>query len=184
MMPPPLHSERLVLRLITLEDLKDIHALHSLPETDEFNTLGIPESKQVTERVITPWIACHKAQEIQQYTFAIRTANGSFIGLIALQLGAPKYKKAEIWYKLHSSHWNQGFGTEALRTLLKFGFNTLQLHRIEAGCAVENIASIRLLEKVGMTREGRKRAVLPLKSGWSDNYMYGLLDTDYELSEH
>ena len=48
----------------------------------------------------------------------------------------------------------------------------------EAGTAVENIGSIRVLEKAGMTREGQKRKVLPLKKGWSDNYIYAILEDD------
>lgn len=57
----------------------------------------------------------------------------------------------------------------------------LKLHRIEAGCAVGNIASIKVLEKAGMIREGRLRQVLPLKSGWSDNFQYSILETDKSL---
>lgn len=79
---------------------------------------------------------------------------------------------------MHPDYWNKGFGTETLHEILNFGFEKLQLHRIEAGCAVDNIASIKVLEKVGMNREGRKRQVLPLKSGWSDNYEYAILSTD------
>lgn len=62
--------------------------------------------------------------------------------------------------------------------MLEFGFTELNLHRIEAGCAVENTGSIRVLEKVGMIREGRKRKVLPLKNGWSDNFHYAILSSD------
>jgi RimJ/RimL family protein N-acetyltransferase len=65
-----------------------------------------------------------------------------------------------------------------LRRLINFGFNDLKLHRIEAGCAVENIGSLKVLEKVGIQREGHKRKVLPLKNGWSDNYEYAILETD------
>jgi hypothetical protein len=57
------------------------------------------------------------------------------------------------------------------------------LHRIKAGCAVENIASIKVLEKVGMIREGRGRQLLPLKSSWSDNFQYAILETDSRSSD-
>ena len=72
----------------------------------------------------------------------------------------------------------KGYATEALKEILRFGFDQLNLHRIEAGCAVENVASIKVLEKAGMQREGRKRQVLPLKSGWSDNFEYAILAAD------
>ncbi len=180
-------SDRLTLCLIEFKDLDDIHELHSLPETDEFNTLGIPLSKLETEKIIEPWIADNKASDIVNYTFAIKqSSDDKFTGLIALKRGNKKYKKAEVWYKLNSKYWNKGFGTEALSKILDFGFNELELHRIEAGCAVENIASIKLLEKVGMTQEGRKRKVLPLKTGWSDNFEFAIIETDkrYQAQQH
>ena len=68
---------------------------------------------------------------------------------------------------------------EALNKLLDFGFNDMRLHRIEAGCAVENIASSKVLEKVGMTKEGMKRKKLPIRGEWKDNYFYAILEEDF-----
>lgn len=62
---------------------------------------------------------------------------------------------------------------------MDFGFNDLKLHRIEAGCAVENIASSKVLEKVGMTKEGMKRKKLPIRGEWKDNYLYAILEEDF-----
>ncbi|WP_319804126.1 GNAT family N-acetyltransferase [Chryseobacterium oryctis] len=62
--------------------------------------------------------------------------------------------------------------------MINFGFENLNLHRIEAGCAINNIGSINVLEKVGMFREAHTRKLLPLKSGWADNYGYAILSTD------
>jgi ribosomal-protein-alanine N-acetyltransferase len=100
--------------------------------------------------------------------------------LIALTLGKANFRNAEVWYKFLPAHWGQELTTEALQTLLTFGFDHLHLHRIEAGCAVKNIASQRVLEKVGMTREGRKRQVLPIRGAWVDNYFFAILATDRE----
>jgi ribosomal-protein-alanine N-acetyltransferase len=172
-----LKSERLILKPINFSDLDDIHELHSLPETDEFNTLGIPKNIEQTQVIIENWIAENQKEKSQTFTFSINFQS-QFIGLIALNLGKEKYKNAEIWYKLHVDFWNKGFATEALKTIIDFGFNELHLHRIGAGCAVENLVSIRVLEKVGMTLEGRKRQNLPLKTGWSDNFEYAILETD------
>lgn len=165
---------------ISLEDLKPIHELHSLPETDHFNTLGIPENIAQTEAILQSWIEKNDAEEKRSITLKITVKdNQALIGLIAINLGLPKFKIAEVWYKLHSNFWGKGYATEALEKVLEFGFTTLDLHRIEAGCAVDNLGSIRVLEKVGMFREGRKRKVLPLKHGWSDNFHYALLATDF-----
>jgi RimJ/RimL family protein N-acetyltransferase len=177
-----LQTERTILRLIELTDLKAIHNLHTLPETDEFNALGIPENIEVTEQVILPWIAENKLETVKNYTFAIESKNDkTFIGLFGFKIGNEKYKRGEVWFKLHVNHWNKGYGTECLKAILNYGFNTLNLHRIEAGCAVDNIGSVKVLEKSGMIREGRGRQVLPLKSGWSDNFEYAILDTDMRV---
>lgn len=172
-------TERTRLRLIDSSDLNSIHRLHLLPEIDEYNTLGIPNNMEETKSVIAPWISANKLSDIKNYTFAIENKlDGNFIGLFGLKLGAKKYKRAEVWYKIHPNYWNKGIATEVLTRMIDFGFDELHLHRIEAGCAVENIGSIKVLEKVGMIREGRKRQILPLKSGWSDNFEYSILDTD------
>ncbi len=176
-----LQTNRLDLKEISLNDLDSIHRLHSFTQTDEFNTLGIPETIQVTELLLTNWIDQQKATPRMSYIFAIRLiGTGQFIGLIALNLGKPKYKIAEVWYKIHPDHWRHGHATEALTKILEFGFVNLGLHRIEAGTAIENSASIKVLEKVGMTREGLKRKILPIRDEWVDNYFYSILETDFK----
>lgn len=172
-------TERTVLRFIEMTDLEQIHHLHSLTETDEFNALGIPNSIDETKSIIEPWVAENKLPIIQNYTFAIdNKLDKKFIGLFGLKLGNKKYKRGEVWFKLHTDSWNKGYATEALSSVLNYAFTTLKLHRIEAGCAVANGGSARVLEKAGMIREGRKRQVLPLKSGWSDNFEYAILESD------
>jgi len=176
-----LRTKRLKLEELSLNDLDTIHHLHSLVQTDEFNTLGIPETIQVTELLLTHWIAQQKTTPRVSYVFAIKLiGTNQFVGLIALILGKPKYKIAQVWYKIHPDYWRQGNATEALTKLLEFGFVHLGLHRIEAGSAIENTASIKVLEKVGMTREGIKRKILPIREKWVDNYFYSILETDFE----
>ncbi|NJM78926.1 MAG: GNAT family N-acetyltransferase [Flavobacterium sp.] len=172
-------TERTKLRLIQLFDLDFIHQLHSLPETDEYNALGIPKNSEETKAIILPWIEENQRTEIVNYTFIIEQQNDNkSIGLFGIKVGNKKYKRAEVWYKIHSAFWNKGFATEVLDNVLTFCFDELKLHRVQAGCAVGNIGSIKVLEKVGMTREGRGRQILPLKSGWSDNFEYAILESD------
>lgn len=175
-----LKTARLKLSLVSEADLQSIHELHSLPETDKFNTLGIPENIYETEAIVSDWISKNNSGKETNFVFKIQLQiDTTFIGLIALNLGKVKYSSGEVWYKFHSTFWNNGYATEALQRILAYGFNDLKLHRIEACCAVDNIGSIRTLEKAGMTREGRKRQVLPLKDGWSDNFEYAILATDF-----
>lgn len=172
-------TERLKLRLIEFSDLNSIHVLHSFPEIDKYNTLGIPNEVKETENIVRRWIEQNNILETKNYTFAIELRSTSiFIGLFGLKLGKKKYRRGEVWYKIHPNFWKNGYATESLKSVINFGFEELNLHRIEAGCAVDNIASINVLEKVGMKLEGRFRQTLPLKSGWSDNFEFGILETD------
>jgi len=172
-------TDRLVLRELSLTDIESIHELHSLPEIDEFNTLGIPETTQTTKKIVTEWLTEQNEIPRFSYIFCIDYVDTKqFIGLIAFNLGKQNYKTAEGCYKIHLNFWRKGYATEALTKLLDFGFNELKLHRIEAGCAVENIASGKVLEKVGMTKEGRKKK-LPIRGEWKNNYFYAILKEDF-----
>src|SRR5690606_5789365 len=94
----------------------------------------------------------------QAFTFAVRlNSNNEFIGLVGIVLGKSKYQSAEVYYKYFPNQWGKGYATEVLNDLIDFCFKELRLRRVEAGCAVENVGSIKVLEKVGMIREGRKR---------------------------
>ncbi len=179
-----LRTPRTLLRMVRLSDLNFVHELHSLKETDQFNTLGIPSNESETMRVLKSWIDGYQSKPISAYTFIIENRKvQKDMGLICLKMGNLKYNRAEVWFKLHVDFWNQGYTTEALKAILDFGFDKLKLHRIEAGCAVDNIGSIKVLEKTGFTREGRGRQVLPLKSGWSDNFEYGLLHSEHFIEK-
>lgn len=174
-----LRTQRLVLRELILNDLANIHTLHSLPETDEYNTLGIPKNQKETLSILNQWLKFQKSDQRKNYTLAIEF-DDQFVGLIGLHLGAQKMRNGEVWYKIHRNHWGKGIATEAVQEMLRFGFTELALHRIEAGCAVDNLRSAKVLEKAGMISEGRKRKSLPLKTGWSDTLEYAILEDEFE----
>lgn len=174
-----LHTERLLLRPVAIEDLDDIHELHSLEETDRFNTLGIPKDLDETRLICETWIAENAKEKSSRFIFAVElNETKQMIGLTGITPGKEKYKNAEVWFKFHHHFWNKGYGTETLNQLIAFGFDELKLHRIEAGCATENTGSVNVMEKAGMLREAHTRQLLPLKSGWADNYGYAILSTD------
>jgi ribosomal-protein-alanine N-acetyltransferase len=174
-----IHTYRTKLSLINASDLVDVHQLHSLPETDYYNTLGIPEDLDATKVIMKTWLAEHQLETITNYTFKItEKRNQQFLGLFGFKLWPNKHRRGEVWFKVHPNYWNKGYATEVLSAMITFGFDTLNLHRIQARCAVDNHASRKVLEKVGMIKEGKGREILPLKSGWSDNFEYAILVTD------
>ncbi len=174
-----LHTKRLTLRPVAIDDLGDIHELHSLEETDRFNTLGIPKDLDETRMICETWISENAKEKSNRFIFAVELSDTKqWIGMAGMNLGKEKYRNAEVWFKFHHHFWNKGYATEVLKQLIAFGFDDLKLHRIEAGCATGNTGSVKVMEKAGMLREAHTRQLLPLKSGWSDNYGYAILSTD------
>ena len=86
---------------------------------------------------------------------------------------------ADIRYVLHRDYWGRGRAAEAAGLLLQLGFGQLGLSRIWATCDVENRASARVLEKIGMQREGRLRRNLLIRGRWRDSYLYAILADDW-----
>ena len=174
-----LATERLLLRELAWTDLDDIHALNSYPEVAKFNTIGIPKDQEATREVMREAVENRAKDPRTQYAWTVRTVEGdTFVGEAGMSLYAARYRCGNIFYNLLPKYWGQGYATEVAGALVQFGLDTLHLHRIEAGAATENIASVRVLEKIGMTREGVGRKILPTPGGWKDNYRYAILEDD------
>jgi RimJ/RimL family protein N-acetyltransferase len=145
-----LKTDRLNLKPISENDINNIHKLHSLPETDAFNTLGIPKSILETEIIVEGWISENNSENNKKYTFTIElNKEEEFIGLIGINLGKEKYRNAEVWFKIDCNYWNKGYATEATTFWLDHGFKTKKITTMNAYTHAENGASNHILEKAG-----------------------------------
>jgi RimJ/RimL family protein N-acetyltransferase len=172
-------TTRLLLEEITKNDLQLVHELHSIPELDEFNTLGIPKDLEETKKVIQSGIDDQSKNPRSEFAWKISLKeSGKVIGLAGMFPSNDRFRLAEIYYKIHPDFWGQGFATEVARELVRFGFDELKLHKVEAGVASENSRSIRVLEKIGMTKEGLRRKILPIRGEWKDNYHFAIVEDD------
>lgn len=176
-----LESKQLILRAFNENDTSNVHDMLLRPESTLFNPSSYSEDMAETQKLIDIWKSETELGENQKkFTFLIETTlDRTFVGIIGIDLIKLHYKNAETWYKLSPDTWGKGYATEALERIIQFGFEDLKLHRIEAGCAVDNIASYKVMEKCGMIREAHRRKLLPLQGGWSDNYEYAILEEDY-----
>ncbi len=169
-----LYTSRLSLYPMESKDFEAVHIMNSYPEAARYNTIGIPDNLSVTEKRLQKVL-----ENERNKTWILRDIETNvFIGEMGMNLSPERYHKGEIYYSLHPDFWGNGYAIEGVKAMINFGFSELRLHRIEAGVAVENAKSIALLEKIGMSREGLCRKILPLQSGWSDNYMYAILEED------
>ncbi|WP_163322017.1 GNAT family N-acetyltransferase [Draconibacterium mangrovi] len=174
-----LETERLSLIEIEAKDLEKLHRLHSIPEVDEFNTLGIPESIKDTEQFLRQQLEAKSKTPRSSYMWkVVLKETEDFIGVAGFSLSNNRFKLGEIYYKLDPVYWGNGYATELAKRLVLLGFNTFGLHKVEAGVATENIKSVKVLEKIGMTREGLRRKILPIRGEWKDNFHYAIVEDD------
>ena len=174
-----IETNRLVLITITQTDLEDIHKLHSIPEVDRYNTLGIPENMEETMKLVGPVLKEQKLTPRKDYTFKIVIKESNeFIGLAGITLSLDKFRLGEVYFKLAPAYWGKGYATEVSKMLIETGFEVLKLHKVEAGADTENIASIKVLGKSGMVREGLRRKILPIRGAWRDGYLYAITEDD------
>ncbi|WP_101842028.1 GNAT family N-acetyltransferase [Halobacillus sp. Marseille-P3879] len=112
-----------------------------------------------------------EAKQDRQYNFGIYTyEHDALIGTINLfQVQRGPLQSAFIGYFLDQAHNGRGFMTEAVKLVVKYGFEFLQLHRIEAGVMPHNIGSMRVLEKAGFHKEGIAKQNVKINGKWEDH---------------
>jgi RimJ/RimL family protein N-acetyltransferase len=108
-----------------------------------------------------------------------RNADDLLIGTCSLFKFDESNRRAEIGYGIAPECWRQGFMTEAVGALVRYAFNELKLHRLEADIDPRNTASARSLEKLGFVREGLLRERWLVAGEVSDSALYGLLSREF-----
>lgn len=148
-MPFPPATERLIFRDWQPGDLELFHSLCSDPNVMRFVGDGSPWSWVKTQQFIDRVCEMTKSLGFCQWPLIDR-ATAVLIGSCGF---VPADDGAEIGWRLAKTFWGQDWATEAVRTVLKHGFDTLRFPRIVAAVQASNRASIRVVEKIGMRLE-------------------------------
>lgn len=172
---PTLITDRLVLNQPVLSDVEDIENVLK-DEIYYRNTINIP--KPYTKESAIYWV--NLARELFEsgngLILAIRTsANGKIIGGIGLGIDS-KFNKAELGYWLHQDFWNKGFATEAVKAVIKFGFEELKLKRIFSTHFDFNIASGKVMENAGMKKEGVMECFTKKDGQYQNHVLYAIIN--------
>lgn len=175
---PTLETERLILRKVTLDDVEDMYLYASDEEVAKYVVWDRHKSINDTKAFIEFVLNNYQNKQVAPWGIEYKE-NGKFIGTIDFVWWQPNHKTAEIGYVLSKEYWGNGLTTEAAKELIRFGFNEMDLVRIQAKCLVENIASSRVMEKVGMQFEGILRKGLFIKGQHRDLKLYSILREDY-----
>jgi RimJ/RimL family protein N-acetyltransferase len=178
MMTLPIVTERLVLRRYTHDDIPDVLGFVSHPSLASVTSGRI----QATEEGVRTYIDLQNSyQPFQQnkiFELAVeRQEDGKVIGMVGLI--RQDHRQGEIGWALGVEYRGQGYATEAASALMDNAFHSLGLHRIYADTNSDNLASLRLMERLGMRREALLRGSVYEKGKWLDQYIYGILADEW-----
>ncbi len=175
-----LRTERLELRPVRDEDIDRILEYRNLPEVTRWllRTDVDPAAFRAAWR--------RSAEDPHDHRVAV-TRDGVVIGTVSLdvrtsmgQPGTPPGTEAEVGYIFDPRYGGHGYATEAVTAMVSYSFARLGVRRITAGCFADNLASVRLLEKVGMRREQHGVGnSWHAELGWVDGYTYALLAEEW-----
>lgn len=173
--PDTIRTERFILRKARMDDAPVIFDAYAQdPEVTRYLVWKPHKSIYETEQFLS---ACEQLWRTgKDFAYAITLEeDGSLIGMFGLH---PMHLKLEVGYALARPFWGKGYMTEILRTVIDWAFAQPDIYRVQAICDVENIASARVMEKAGMTREGLLRRYIlhpNISDEPRDAYLYAVV---------
>ena len=174
----PIITERLTLRRYTREDQADLLALAAQPEVAVVLSGRLPPTEEGVREYIDLQNSYDPFEQDQVFELAVeRKADGRLIGLVGLI--QRDHRQGEIGWALAADYRGQGYATEAAIALLDYGFSSLGLHRIHADTNSDNLASLRVMERLGMRQEAQLRDAVYGEGNWLDRCIYGMLAAEW-----
>lgn len=171
---PPLHTERLIIRLPEPGDIEPLHARRNHPEVAELQDWELPYPMEKAERLVESVIAAGEPTNDEWFMAIVTMKDGQTVGDLALHL-TWEGRTAEVGYTLERERWGKGYAVEAVARLVDYLFDDLGVTRVFGMLDPENLASARVLERTGFLYEGRTRLSYWKEDVASDDLIYGML---------
>lgn len=167
-----INTERLLIRKFKEEDWHKVYEYTSNPVVMKY----IPEGV-LTEEEAKSFVSKNSGETAEKFPVIFLEKN-ELIGHIEFHpyFGNHTY---EIGWVFNPKYFNKGYASEAAKAVLKYGFEEMKLHRVIATCQPENPASYRVMEKIGMRREGYHKKCIPHGNEWWDEYYYAILEDEW-----
>ncbi len=176
---PTLQGKLIALRKLRRSDADSIQRHANNRDIARFlPRLPFPYTLQEARKWIT--LTPRLAREDKAYNLGIEDVeSGKIVGMIGLRSINRQDRNAEVGYWVGTSFQRRGYAGEALDLILKFAFKELRLARVYAVVHQKNVASVKLLERIGFVREGIWRKASLINRRWYDVYAYGILKEEY-----
>lgn len=172
-----LETERLVIRKYLSEDADDYFRLKSCADVWVFSTDAPKTEPQAARDELLRLIEAQAQADIGFCAVTIK-ASGEFIGEAGILSINKNAGRGVIGYNLLPAFWHKGYATEIAQALIRYAFDVLDLHRVEALAMQDNAASCRVLEKAGMLREGVLLDFARKNGAYHNVCYYGLIRSD------
>jgi len=176
----PIRTERLLLRPFEPGDLDAMAVIHGDPAVVRFLYLGVRDRdalRPVLEEKGQRTVLAKEGDSLN--LAAVLAATGELVGDVVLFWRSEEHRMGEVGYIFDPAHAGRGYATEAARALLRLGFEELGLHRIVGRLDARNTASARVLERLGMRREGHFVENELVKGEWTDELVYAMLEREW-----
>ena len=174
---PVLKTERLVLRQMNDADSEALFRLRSNPEIMRHFDSPLMQSSEEARLFIERINAMFNANEGIQWTISL-LSDSKTIGTITIWKIDKQHHRGEVGYLLDTAYQRQGLMREALAAVLEYGFDTLQIHSMEANVNVDNSASMNLLKRCGFVQEAYFRENFYFNGKFLDTAVYCRLSGD------
>ena len=171
---PLVTTERMVLRELLASDAEAVFSMRSDHKVMRYVPRPMAKTIDDASALIDLVNSRNATNDSVQWAITLKEGD-AMIGIIGYWRFEKEQHLAELGYMLHPAHWGQGLVSEAIGAVLKFGFGTLGLHRVEAVTRPENAASIRALEKNGFALEGHFKENLFWEGVFLDSLYFGRL---------
>lgn len=176
---PKLETKRLILRQVDYGDVEQLYEMLSDAEVAKFDYFYPVTSKEEVLKFIERFK--EELDENEEITWGIvLKETNKLIGTCCLGDFDDGARRAEIGYDVTQSEWGKGYATEALKAVVEYGFDVMNLNRIEATITPGNNASVRVLEKLNFVHEGIVRERDLIKGKLEDGIMMSILKREYE----
>ena len=176
---PTLQTDRLILRQLTMEDVDFVFQHFSDPRVTQYLMDEPPVADYAQARAIIDFYLEPEGKTHNRWGI-VRRADDRLIGTCGYHKWVKAHCRAEIGYDLSPDCWGQGYMTEALRVAIRNGFERMGLNRIDALVYVDNVPSVRLLQRLGFKQEGLLRAYFCLDGVYYDHLLFALLRREWE----
>ncbi len=176
--PPTLITERLILRKITLMDARDMFSYSRLDEVTRYLLWDAHPNEEYTQSYVAYLQERYAAGDFYDFAVVLKETD-AMIGTVGFTSFDLPNRSAEVGYVISPYHQGKGYATEALKRLIAFGFDDLGLSRISAVCMKGNTASLRVMEKCGLKREGLLRSAVLAKGEMRDVHLSAITEKDY-----